>query len=94
MVTSSLSTMRAAVSVLKINLFKNTAERALFARYCIHIIGDIHQPLHSGALYNRTFPSGDLGGNLLKIIFENGTLGNFHFFGIMEQIFFIMNLGL
>ncbi len=72
--------MRAAVSVLKINLFKNTAERALFARYFIHIIGDIHQPLHSAALYNRTFPSGDLGGNLIKVTLEDGSLANFHLF--------------
>jgi hypothetical protein len=30
----------------------------------VHLVGDIHQPLHSVALYNLTYPKGDIGGNL------------------------------
>ena len=72
--------MHQARTVLKYNVLKQTAERALFARYTVHLVGDIHQPLHSVALYNSTYPKGDLGGNLLKIKMLNGTLMNFHSF--------------
>lgn len=41
-----------AVKVLKSNINKTTAERALFSRYLVHVAGDIHQPLHSVALFN------------------------------------------
>lgn len=72
--------MQQAVKALKINLLKSTAEKALFARYLVHLVGDIHQPLHSAALFNSTFKNGDAGGNLLKIKLKNGTLLNFHSF--------------
>jgi hypothetical protein len=72
--------MHFAQTVLKINVKKNTAERALFARYLVHLVGDIHQPLHSVALFNKTFPKGDAGGNLLKLLLANGTSSNFHSF--------------
>ncbi len=36
-------------------------------RMMIHIVGDIHQPLHSAALFSDRFPTGDEGGNLFKI---------------------------
>jgi len=37
-------------------------------RFLIHLVGDIHQPLHMSALVDERFPSGDKGGNayLLK----------------------------
>jgi hypothetical protein len=40
----------------------------------------MHQPLHSVALFNQTYPKGDVGGNFLKIILKNGTSSNFHSF--------------
>lgn len=70
--------MKTASKVLKINLDKNSAERALFSRYVVHLVGDIHQPLHSVALFNQTYPKGDLGGNSHKVILTNGSTSNFH----------------
>lgn len=70
--------MKAANKVLRINMDKNTAQRALFARYVVHLVGDIHQPLHSVALFNQTYPKGDIGGNAFKVILKNGTTSNFH----------------
>jgi hypothetical protein len=64
--------------VLSTDINKTTSEKALFARYLVHLVGDIHQPLHSVSLYNTTFPSGDRGGNSLKIIILNGTSQNLH----------------
>ena len=37
-------------------------------RYLIHVVGDVHQPLHAGALFDDDkFIDGDKGGNLYKI---------------------------
>lgn len=40
------------------------ADRAVALCWVLHLMGDIHQPLHSGSLYSaRVFASGDRGGN-------------------------------
>lgn len=40
------------------------AERALYLTWLMHLVGDVHQPLHTVALYSkRRFPTGDKGGN-------------------------------
>jgi hypothetical protein len=36
-------------------------------RYLIHLVGDIHQPLHSASFYSPQFPNGDRGGNSFKV---------------------------
>lgn len=33
----------------------------------------MHQPLHSVALYNATFPKGDIGGNRIQVDLQNGS---------------------
>lgn len=77
---NSLNTVNQAKTALKTKIKSLSAERALFARYLVHMVGDIHQPLHSVALFNRTYPKGDAGGNFLKITMLNGTIANFHSF--------------
>lgn len=42
--------------------------------YLVHVVGDIHQPLHSCALVNNKFPKGDQGGNLFLIKVYNDNL--------------------
>ena len=79
-VLSSVEVIKNAVKVLSVNINKTTAERALFARYLVHVVGDIHQHLHSVSLFNSTYPSGDRGGNSLKIVLLNGTVENLHSF--------------
>ena len=37
--------------------------RAIYLSWFIHLIGDIHQPLHCGTLFNSNYPKGDRGGN-------------------------------
>lgn len=32
------------------------------ARFLLHIVGDLHQPLHSVNMFNETYKNGDLGG--------------------------------
>lgn len=72
--------MNVSHKVLTTNLDRNSAERALFARYVVHLVGDIHQPLHSVALFNTSCKEGDIGGNKWKVILINGSTSNFHSF--------------
>ncbi len=44
----------------------------------VHIVGDIHQPLHAATLYNRQHPKGDHGGNSFKI--KSRIANNLHLF--------------
>jgi hypothetical protein len=37
--------------------------RAAYLSYLIHLVGDMHQPLHCESLYDAEFPNGDRGGN-------------------------------
>jgi len=52
-------------------------EKSLLMRYLIHVLGDIHQPLHSSTLINEKFPNGDQGGNLFLIKY-NENINNLH----------------
>jgi len=45
----------------------NKLEKAIFLRFLIHFLADIHQPLHCADLYSKKFPEGDKGGNLFRI---------------------------
>lgn len=43
------------------------AERAVQVAWLFHLVGDVHQPMHSTALFSEgRFPEGDKGGNLIK----------------------------
>jgi len=51
----------------------SAAQRAVALCWVLHLGGDIHQPLHSGALISNTlFPNGDRGGNAIPT--RNGSL--------------------
>lgn len=39
------------------------AERAIALSWIFHLIGDVHQPLHTVSLYTEQWPKGDRGGN-------------------------------
>ena len=38
-------------------------ERAVFLSWLIHLVGDLHQPLHCASLFDSAHPNGDKGGN-------------------------------
>src|SRR5262249_5873822 len=43
-------------------------DRAVLLAWVFHLVGDIHQPLHSSTLVSqRLFPEGDRGGNSIKL---------------------------
>ncbi len=43
------------------------AERAVALTWLFHLVGDVHQPLHSVALTTERYPNGDRGGNLFYV---------------------------
>jgi hypothetical protein len=44
------------------------AERAVMLSWLLHLLGDLHQPLHTTALFtSQAFPRGDRGGNRLAL---------------------------
>lgn len=45
----------------------NLLGKSFSLRYIIHLIGDMHQPLHNVSLVSAQFPSGDMGGNSFKV---------------------------
>lgn len=62
------------LNILKTSTDKNAQAQAL--RFIIHFVGDIHQPLHCTTRVSSAHPTGDAGGNLVKIKIpgKNGTV--------------------
>ena len=42
---------------------EDAVERAVHLSWLLHLIGDLHQPLHAATLVNDVYPEGDRGGN-------------------------------
>ncbi|HET8675799.1 MAG TPA: S1/P1 nuclease [Blastocatellia bacterium] len=42
-------------------------DKAMALAWVFHLVGDVHQPLHTSALFTTQFPNGDQGGNLIFI---------------------------
>lgn len=40
----------------------SAAERSVALCWTVHVLGDMHQPLHTATLYSKGFPQGDFGG--------------------------------
>jgi len=51
-----------------------TFEKSTMLRMMMHIIGDMHQPLHSAELYSELFLTGDEGGNLINVTWQGQPL--------------------
>ena len=64
---NSINVASSCMTVLKTNKEGVSFERAFMARYLLHLVGDIHQPLHSVTMYNSTLKKGDAGGTILVI---------------------------
>lgn len=57
------------------------ADRAMALCWLIHLVEDIHQPLHACTLYSPQFPKGDRGGNSFLItrnVFDPDSRTNLH----------------
>ena len=49
-------------------------DRAVSLCWALHLIGDIHQPLHAASLFSAGFPTGDKGGNDIAIRADGGVI--------------------
>lgn len=43
------------------------SQRAVALCWLVHLVGDVHQPLHNGTYISPEFPQGDQGGNLFQV---------------------------
>lgn len=43
-------------------------QRGIALAWLFHLVGDVHQPLHSIALVNGSYPKGDRGGNAFAVV--------------------------
>ncbi len=61
-------------------------ERATALAWMLHLVGDIHQPLHTSARVTTTEPEGDRGGGLFIVLNRNGGSLTLHGFwdGIVD----------
>lgn len=55
------------------------ADKAVALCWVLHLVGDIHQPLHAAKMYSQQFPKGDSGGNALAVR-KGNTVTNLHAF--------------
>lgn len=46
-------------------------------RLLIHMVGDMHQPMHAATLFDERFPQGDKGGNSFTV-YNGKTKTNLH----------------
>jgi hypothetical protein len=44
------------------------SDKALAYCWLLHLVGDLHQPMHSTALFSERFPTGDRGGNSIPLV--------------------------
>jgi hypothetical protein len=57
------------------------AEQSLALVWLIHLVADVHQPLHAIARFDRQLPTGDRGGTLILLPARpDGRLDNLHLF--------------
>jgi hypothetical protein len=55
--------------------------KAIYLCWLLHLIGDLHQPLHAATLVSDQFPQGDMGGNLFLVTPKKGAaVVNLHFY--------------
>jgi hypothetical protein len=57
--------------------------RAIALCWVLHLIGDIHQPLHATSLFGKLYPTGDKGGNSFIV---RGPSGNTGLHGIWDTM--------
>lgn len=52
-------------------------DKGFSLRILLHVVGDIHQPLHAASQFSRAHPNGDKGGNLVHLS-QNSVATNLH----------------
>ncbi len=63
----SLAMLEAGKNFEKTSTKDDDKASAEYLGYLIHLVGDMHQPLHCTTRYSKSHPNGDAGGNLFPI---------------------------
>jgi hypothetical protein len=61
------------------NASVSDADKAVALAWVLHLVGDVHQPLHTCAVYSADYPAGDRGGNLFMVKYH-GNVTDLHTF--------------
>lgn len=71
-------------------------DKAVELCWLLHLVGDLHQPLHAAALYSGLAPKGEMGGNLFFVgragtptrlhALWDGSLGNFRSYPALDEL--------
>lgn len=75
---NSVTVINDAMSVM-LNKSAPIATKGFYFLFLLHLLGDIHQPLHNVRLFNQQYPRGDSGGNAIPTTYQ-GVAGNLHEF--------------
>lgn len=75
---NSLTVFSDAVRVL-LNRSSEFQQKGFYLLFLMHLLGDMHQPLHNVNAFGEKFPRGDAGGNAVNVSFNN-LEGNLHEF--------------
>jgi len=62
---------------LLLNKYATDFDKGVSLRILLHVVGDIHQPLHTITRVSNKFPEGDRGGNL-ELLTDNTIAPNLH----------------
>ena len=65
-----------AINLLS-NKYATNFDKGIATRIILHVVGDIHQPLHAITKISKEFPDGDRGGNL-QLLQKNSVAKNLH----------------
>ena len=57
--------------------YSSLYEKGYALRILLHVVGDVHQPMHAVSMYSKRFPNGDKGGNLQRFK-KNPIASNLH----------------
>ena len=66
-INNAVTAINQSTAILS-NLAMNNAKRRFALRVLIHVVGDLHQPLHAISRFSKRYPNGDHGGNLVLIM--------------------------
>ncbi len=62
---------------LLLNQYATDFDKGMGFRILLHVVGDLHQPLHAATRITETLPKGDRGGNLVALQ-DNAVAKNLH----------------
>lgn len=73
---NAISAIEEAEAAIQFGL-KDDFEKGFNLRVLLHVVGDIHQPMHAVSQFSQAYPQGDKGGNLVRLA-KNPLAANLH----------------